>query len=1104
MHQWLRQLIVPVLVATLCLIAAPGHGYDSKFDTALDTAHLGIKRVIAAVGAACNDRLASPPSANQLKNLRALEDAMAELHLGAVGGKHPHPRPNTRAAEGFCYLIDRQKPKYDQEIRRLERENDLHADRVRLARLTHKKLAKFLNSDYRGQLGNAVLKIAEVIAKAVVTGGASTLRDIATQGMHEAVKALPPAFKIPPDYLTPHQKDQVPKRLEAWMLSKPLGYSVKKLREIQRKHTAGEKLAWNERNMMVAIMHHTYVIITEMAANEVSNGRLQIKINRDAIKDYKKKKQAGDNYTKWMDYCRRIQHLPHWTTVILKPLASLSKTATPNPVSSGGTVTYRFTFANTGHIDINRASVRDSRCAPKLVGGDSDGDGNLDERETWVLECSEILKAPGGKQVTVTNKASGRGIGSDGTRVSVPATVKVKVKPATATVPNVIGRSQPLAESTIRSAKLKVGTPVMEIDSPEKAGTVLSQKPVGGTKVAVGSMVSIEVAKDKVIKPERLFVDPPRATVTEGETTEAFQVWLVLSDGSSKLIPNTQIHWTPAPGPRFTFDEPGLYTVIARHRVDHRVTLEGSATVDVEEDWSDRGWEDPISHSDQLTAKALPPPPDAFTWYALCNKSSGDVVYGETTDPTKYDVLGGPFQGPRDTKMWINQNIPSWRCPSLAGKRGEWNVLCNKQSYSVGIGKSTDPTKFWIMASGFPGEPEARTWAGSNCPSWMCTEGGGCASGPRGGGDWAVVCSKNHGGIGLTRHPNSMTHWIFASGLLGEKDARLWVNTRCPSWRCNRDGQCMPGERVERDEPLELPPFDDLYARRQRLLDEKADEDAMDQAMQMEGDSRTGRPGFTSKGLNKDLDKTHVYVKAECKEDKDCQEGQECKDGKCVQKKEEPPPTEEIVRLEVDPPEATIPLDGEVTFKAFAILRDGKREPVKAEWNRPNPYKGEAGSDTITATYGEFSKSATITVSDKPTTEPDKPAAEPDKPTTEPDKKEVSLLTITKGKTLVMQDETVSLVATATFKDGKKIKDTATFRASGAIIKLGKKEISTESQEISWNLKHKGKKYDGNWLEVTAKYKDASGNVASDSAMVIVCPPHCHKKRDGSFACCCD
>ena len=197
---------------------------------------------------------------------------------------------------------------------------------------------------------------------------------------------------------------------------------------------------------------------------------------------------------------------------------------------------------------------------------------------------------------------------------------------------------------------------------------------------------------------------------------------------------------------------------------------------------------------------------------------------------------------------------------------------------------------------------------------------------------------------------------------------------------CVSDNDCPQGYVCNTQTGQCVPPFDDLYAGRQRFLDEKAAEGAMDLAMQQRSDRRTGRPGFTSDDLDKALDKTQDYVKAECNDNKPCPDPDEyeCVDGKCVKKseakqeetkdngetppKEEPPPTEEIVRLEVDPPEATIPLDGEVTFKAFAILRDGKRKPVKAEWDRTNPYKGEAGSDTITATYGEFSKSATITV----------------------------------------------------------------------------------------------------------------------------------------------
>ena len=777
----------------------------------------------------------------------------------------------------------------------------------------------------------------------------------------------------------------------------------------------------------------------------------------------------------------------------IKGIINIIKTADKATMPPGDKVKYTYIVRTPGPGPLTDVSISDDHCfmIEHIIGGDANADGKLDPGETWKYECSATL------HVDTTNTALVQAMDSSSKAVqassSVTVTVGVPKKKKTVEMPNLWNLTEAAAKYDIKEAGLTLGQITYKHSSMDK-GEVIGQTPAPKTLVAPGHTVSLVVSKGPERKLGRLFIDPPRTTIKIDETV-SFRALEIYTDGSERDVTGDPLTlWNPGPGNSFTGTEAGVFTVTATAR-----GVTGYATVTVEEEEERTKWDKPISHSDQLTAKAPLPPPDAFTWYALCNKNSGDVVYGETTDPTKYDILGGPFPGPRTVKMWINQNIPSWRCPSLAGKRGEWNVLCDKQSYSVSLGKSTDPTKFWIMAGGFPGEPEARSWAGANCPGWMCTEGGGCASGPRGGGDWAVVCSKDHGGMALTRHPDSMTDWIFASGLLGEKDARLWVNTRCPSWRCNRDGQCMPGKRVERDEPLELPPFDDFYARQQRLLDEKADEGAMDQAMQMEGDSRTGRPGFTSKGLNKDLDKTHVYVKAECKEDKDCQEGQECKDGKCVQT-----PTEEIVRLEVDPPEATIPLDGEVTFKAFAILRDGKREPVKAEWDRPNPYKGEAGSDTITAKYGEFSKSATITVSDKPTTEPDKPAAEPDKPSTTPDKKEVSLLTITKEKTLVMQDETVTLVATATFKDGKKIKDTATFRASGAIIKLGKKEISTESQEISWNLKHKGKKYDGNWLEVTAKYKDASGNVASDSAMVIVCPPNCHKKRDGSFACCCD
>lgn len=1053
-----------------------------------------VKIIISELKVAVNNNAKKPPSAILKKAIGSGHNPSSLIYqhneLKQNAGVHFMPPPDLGEIKLLCIKLNNLKP--SQDIVKVTTELTKLEEKVKELEKISKDSEKFVKDFNRGKTVELLKQIASKGKDiALLTTPVTAVVTVMSWTGEMATKHLT-TMKLPKSQFVKENEIDIKRRLQNFFnrddyrrkMGKRMLDTLMKL----KKGANVNNLSSFEIQEYEMLVRKYNEIIGEIAKLKTNHAKYKV-IQKKAEKKFLEKqvKKTIQYISEYKALCAKLLVLTDWTPVKPSPVLSLSKgVPTGTTTTPGSTITYTYTVENIGNVRIENVDISDNKCSPvNLVSGNSD----LDPGDISSYECSSIPMKTG----MITNIAIATGTDTFGTPVkSTMATVTVTVTTKKVTVPDVRGYKVNAAEDELIRAKLRLNKKINYKKSDAPVGEVVQQKPGPGTKAPEGSEVTVWISEEE---PLNIFVDPPRTTIKVGEQV-SFTAHLIKEDGSVTQLFPKEVKWNPGPGHIFEGTEAGEFTVTA---TAHGIS--GHATVTIEEEERTK-WDKPISHSDQLTAKAPLPPPDAYTWYALCNKSSGDVVYGETTDPTKFDVLGGPFPGPRTVKKWIDQNIPSWRCPSFAGKRWEWNVLCDKQSYSVGIGKSTDPTKFWIMAGGFPGEPEARSWVGANCPSWMCTEGGGCASGPRGGGDWAVVCSKDHGGMALTRHPNSMTDWIFASGLLGEKDARLWVNTRCPSWRCNRDGQCMPGKRVERDKPLELPPFDDLYAKRQRLLDEKADEDAMDQAMQMEGDSRTGRPGFTSKGLNKDLDKIHKDVKAECKEDKDCQEGQECKDGKCVQT-----PTEEIVRLEVDPPEATIPLDGEVTFKAFAILRDGKREPIKAEWNRPNPYKGEAGSDTITATYGEFSKSATITVSDKPTTEPDKPAAEPDKPTTEPDKKEVSLLTITKGKTLVMQDETVTLVATATFKDGRKIKDTATFKATGAIIKLGKKdkkEITTESQEISWNLEHKGVKYAGNWLEVTAKYKDASGNVASDSAMVIVCPPNCHKKRDGSFACCCD
>jgi len=246
----------------------------------------------------------------------------------------------------------------------------------------------------------------------------------------------------------------------------------------------------------------------------------------------------------------------------------------------------------------------------------------------------------------------------------------------------------------------------------------------------------------------RLFLDPPRVSITAGESTGPFKVWLIYSDGSSAELDTRSVWWEPTGGPSFTFAEAGLHSVTVRHRTRSGTILQGSATVDVAQSWTPPAWEPPISGTEDRDADVPVPGPADYTWFALCDPRSGQVSYGENPDLVRHRIIGGPFPGPRTAKDWIDKS----------------------------------------------------------CPSWRCTQGGGCATGPRRGGDWAVVCSKAHGGISLIRNPDPTRFWIFSSGLYGEPDARLWVNQRCPSWRCDREGRCLPGVRRRDDPPLEVPP----------------------------------------------------------------------------------------------------------------------------------------------------------------------------------------------------------------------------------------------------------------------------------------------------------
>ena len=165
---------------------------------------------------------------------------------------------------------------------------------------------------------------------------------------------------------------------------------------------------------------------------------------------------------------------------------------------------------------------------------------------------------------------------------------------------------------------------------------------------------------------------------------------------------------------------------------------------------------------------------------------------------------------------WINGNCPRWRCDAggacaaapTPGQGGDWKVFCGRKDLVVYLGKTYDPTQHILVREGFLGEPDARAWVNQYYPGWLCTQTGAAASGPRMGGSWAVVCSKKHGGVSLTRHPNRIDYHVWGEGFFGEPDARAWTNRNCPSWRCDAQGKCLIGavQRTPEGRPLEVPP----------------------------------------------------------------------------------------------------------------------------------------------------------------------------------------------------------------------------------------------------------------------------------------------------------
>jgi hypothetical protein len=69
------------------------------------------------------------------------------------------------------------------------------------------------------------------------------------------------------------------------------------------------------------------------------------------------------------------------------------------------------------------------------------------------------------------------------------------------------------------------------------------------------------------------------------------------------------------------------------------------------------------------------------------------------------------------------------------------------------------------------------------------------ATGPLAAADWYVLCETGSGQVVLAQEVNREDHVVLMGPLPGPRTATAWLDTNCPSRRCDAAGQCLqPGE----------------------------------------------------------------------------------------------------------------------------------------------------------------------------------------------------------------------------------------------------------------------------------------------------------------------
>ena len=111
---------------------------------------------------------------------------------------------------------------------------------------------------------------------------------------------------------------------------------------------------------------------------------------------------------------------------VINPGIAIDKMTDAVHINAGDTVVYTYTVTNPGDDPLSSVNVSDDKCSPvTLLGGDNNGNYQLDPGETWTYTCSMTLDAD------TTNTATATGTDSADNPVSATDTASVDVRDST-------------------------------------------------------------------------------------------------------------------------------------------------------------------------------------------------------------------------------------------------------------------------------------------------------------------------------------------------------------------------------------------------------------------------------------------------------------------------------------------------------------------------------------------------------------------------------------------------------------------------------------------------------------------------------------------------